>query len=141
MEPRHRRGDSLGAPAGTLGESLSRSASAYRYAVPFVAALLLAASSAGAQRVPSAREALFGQDKVKHFFIAGFVESVAFAGLRAVGTNRRSALGGAVAAAGAASLGRELHDRRTKGAFSLPDLVWDALGAGAAFLVLAKTQK
>ncbi len=78
---------------------------------------------------------------MKHFFIAGFVESVAFAGLRAVGTNRGPALGGAVAAAGVASLGRELYDRRTKGRFSLPDLVWDALGAGAAFLVLAKTQK
>ncbi len=91
--------------------------------------------------MPAARESLFGQDKVKHFFIAGFVESVAFAGLRAVGTSHRPALGGAVAAAGVASLGRELNDRRTKGTFSLPDLVWDAFGAGAAILVLAKTQK
>ena len=112
-----------------------------RHGLLVIVTLLLVASSAGAQRVPPAREPLFGQDKVKHFFIAGFVESVAFAGMRAVGTNRGPALGGAVAAAGVASLGREIYDRNSKGAFSLPDLVWDALGAGAALLVLSKTQK
>jgi hypothetical protein len=39
-----------------------------------------------------------------------------------------------------ASLGREFHDRRTKGLFSVKDLVWDALGAGAALLVINKTK-
>ena len=40
-----------------------------------------------------------------------------------------------------ASIGREIHDRKTKGLFSFADLVWDALGAGAALLIINKTQK
>ena len=105
------------------------------------AALMLSAARVDAQRARSDREAFFGTDKVKHFFIVGFVESVAFAGFRTVGTRRDPSLVGAVTVAGAVSLGREFFDRRTKGAFSVPDLVWDALGAGAAVLILARTQK
>lgn len=87
------------------------------------------------------KEAAFGPDKVKHFLIAGFVESVAFAGLQAAGTSRNTARAGALAAVAGTSIGREMYDRKTKGSFSIPDLVWDALGAGAALLILNKTQK
>ena len=87
------------------------------------------------------KDAAFGPDKVKHFLIAGFVESIAFAGLQASGANRNTARSAALAAVVGASIGRELHDRKTKGLFSIPDLVWDALGAGAALLILNKTQK
>ena len=83
----------------------------------------------------------FGPDKVKHFLIAGFVESVAFAGLQAAGANRNAARSGALAAVAGASIGREIHDRKTKGLFSKADLIWDALGAGAALLIINKTQK
>ena len=82
-----------------------------------------------------------GPDKVKHFFIAGFVETMTFAGLQAVGTGRGPARGGAIAAAAAVSIGRELHDRKAKGLFSKWDLAWDAMGAGAAILLINKTQR
>jgi hypothetical protein len=84
---------------------------------------------------------IIGADKIKHFFIAGFVESVAFAGTQAVGSDHSTARPVAIGAVAAASIGRELYDRRTKGLFSFRDLAWDALGAGAALLVLNKTQR
>lgn len=102
--------------------------------------LLVAPSLAGAQSRPKPADPIFGVDKVKHFFIAGFVETMTFSGLQAAGVNRSSARGGAIGVTTVASLGREFHDRRTKGLFSVKDLVWDALGAGAALLVINKTK-
>jgi hypothetical protein len=78
---------------------------------------------------------------VKHFFMAGFVESMAFAGVQAAGAGRNTARMTAIGAAAAVSLGREIHDRKTKGLFSVRDLAWDAIGAGAALLLLERTQK
>ena len=97
----------------------------------------------GQAQVHSAKpkDTAFGPDKVKHFLIAGFVESVAFAGLQAAGANRNAARSGALAAVTGASIGREIHDKKTKGLFSKADLIWDALGAGAALLIVNKTQK
>ncbi len=86
-------------------------------------------------------DALFGPDKLKHFFIAGFVESMTFAGSQAIGANRGAARGAAIGVTAAVSVGREIHDRKTKGLFSIRDLAWDALGATAALIVLNKTQK
>jgi uncharacterized protein YfiM (DUF2279 family) len=80
-------------------------------------------------------------DKLKHFFIAAFVESVAFAGLEAAGAERNSSLPVAVSAVVVVSIGREVHDRRTKGLFSVKDLTFDALGAAAAFFLLRHTQR
>jgi hypothetical protein len=100
-----------------------------------------ASASLGQAHATTAKEPAFGPDKVKHLLIAGFVETVAFSGLQAVGANRNTARAGALAAVTGASIGREIHDRKKKGLFSIPDLVWDALGAGAALLVINKTQK
>ncbi|MDO8502860.1 MAG: hypothetical protein Q7S20_13565 [Gemmatimonadaceae bacterium] len=116
----------------------------HRFAIAFLAAALVGGAplSLRAQAAEQrSRDSLIGVDKVKHFFIAGFLESVSFASLQAAGAGRRPALSGAIGLTTAASIGRELHDRRTKGLFSLRDLVWDALGAGAAFLILSRTQK
>ncbi|MBA3340207.1 MAG: hypothetical protein H0T48_00050 [Gemmatimonadaceae bacterium] len=82
-----------------------------------------------------------GPDKVKHFFVAAFVESFGFAGLQAMGAGRGAALTGAIAATAAAAVGREIYDRRAKGVFSPSDLAWDAAGAAAALLVLTRTQR
>lgn len=82
-----------------------------------------------------------GPDKLKHFFVAAFVESVAFAGLEAVGADRNASLPAAVSAVAVVSVGREVHDRRTKGLFSIKDLTFDALGAAAAFFLLRHTQR
>ena len=90
---------------------------------------------------PRIRDSIFGVDKLKHFLLAGFVESVAFAGLQAAGAERNASLAGAGAATITVSLGREFHDRRAGGLFSVGDLVWDALGAGAAYLILSRVHK
>jgi hypothetical protein len=87
------------------------------------------------------KDSILGIDKLKHFLLAGFVESVAFAGLQAIGADRNVSLAGAGATVVVVSFGRELHGRRTTGLFSLGDLAWDALGAGAAMLVLTRVQK
>jgi len=86
-------------------------------------------------------EPWFGADKLKHFFISAFIESLGFGGLQAVGADRGAALGGALGITAVAGVGREVHDRRTKGEFSLADLAWDAAGAGVALLVLSRTQR
>lgn len=83
----------------------------------------------------------FGIDKLKHFLMAGYVESVTYAGMQAAGADRETSLATALGAVGVASVGKEMHDRRTGQGFSVADLVWDALGAGAAWLILAKTQR
>lgn len=82
-----------------------------------------------------------GADKVKHFFISAFIESVTFSGLLAAGASRNTALAGAVGTTAAFGVGRELYDKRTKGQFSVKDLTWDAAGAGAAVAMLSSTQR
>jgi uncharacterized protein YfiM (DUF2279 family) len=96
---------------------------------------------AGAQSTGKPKDSMFGPDKVKHFFMAGFVEAITFAGLQAAGVNRSSAKSAAIGTTVVVSIGREVHDKRTKGLFSVRDLVWDALGAGAALLVINKAQR
>jgi len=104
-----------------------------------VLALSLAANLAWGQ-VAVTRQSWFGADKIKHFFIAAFVESVTFSALQATGANRRTALGGAIGVTAAISAGREIYNRRTTG-FSIPDLAWDAAGAGVALVMLRHTTK
>jgi putative lipoprotein len=104
-------------------------------------ALLSSPAAGHSQTVTRPQDAWFGPDKVKHFFIAGFIESVAFAGAEAAGARRSSSLPAALSVVAAISIGREVHDRRTKGLFSVRDLAFDALGATAAFFLLRHTQR
>ena len=105
--------------------------------------LMAAPSVARAQAVeksPRRPDPIVGVDKVKHFFIAGFIESMTFAGSQAAGADRRPAKITAIGVTAAFSIGREIHDRRTKGQFSFRDLAWDALGGVAAMIVLNHTR-
>jgi uncharacterized protein YfiM (DUF2279 family) len=86
----------------------------------------------------SARDPWFGTDKVKHFFMSAFIQSVAYSGLRLAGAEHHPSLVGATAVTAAAGVGKELHDRHTQEQFSAKDLVWDAAGAGAATLLLQR---
>lgn len=88
-----------------------------------------------------ARDSWLGPDKIKHFFISAFIESLTFSALQVTGASRGTAFAGALATTAAFAIAREVHDRRTKGVFSVPDLTWDAAGAGAAALVLRSTQR
>ena len=89
-----------------------------------------------------ARDSWFGIDKIKHFFISAFIESVSYSVLQAAHVKRRPALTGAIGVTAAIGVARELHDRRTPGnRFSYKDLTWDALGIGAGAAMLTHTTK
>jgi len=87
------------------------------------------------------RDAWFGADKVKHFFMSAFVQSVAYNGFRLAGAAHGPSLLGASATTAAFGVGKELQDRRAGGRFSARDLVWDAAGAGAATLILDRSTR
>jgi uncharacterized protein YfiM (DUF2279 family) len=88
------------------------------------------------------RDSWFGIDKIKHFFISAFIESVTYSALQAAHVKRRPALTGAIGVAAAIGVARELHDRKKPGnRFSYRDLTWDALGIGAGAVVLTNTRK
>jgi putative lipoprotein len=85
------------------------------------------------------RDAWFGPDKVKHFFMSAFIQSVAYSALRAARVEHGASLAGAAVATAGLGVGKELHDWRARGEFSARDLVWDAAGASAAAAVLGHT--
>jgi uncharacterized protein YfiM (DUF2279 family) len=78
----------------------------------------------------------FGADKLKHFFIAAFTQSVTYSVLQTAGVRHDPALASAFAVTAAVSVAKEVHDRRSYGLFSVRDLVWDAAGAGAASVLI-----
>ena len=82
----------------------------------------------------------FGIDKIKHFFMSAFIESVSYSALQAAHANHRSAIAGAIGITAAFGVGREIHDSRSPhNIFSLGDLTWDAVGAGAGLVLLSHT--
>lgn len=106
-----------------------------------IASLCLAVNLVLAQHAV-VRDRWFGADKIKHFFVSAFIESVAFSLAQAAGANRSTALASGIGAAAVVGVGREIHDRRKPGnRFSYRDLVWDAAGAGSAALLLSRTIK
>ena len=88
------------------------------------------------------RDSWFGIDKIKHFFISAFIESVSYSALQAAHVDRRPAMAGAIGVSAAFGVARELHDKRTPGNhFSYRDLTWDALGITAGAVMLKRTVK
>ena len=83
----------------------------------------------------------FSQDKLQHFFVSAFVQSLAYGSLRGTGVSHGTALAGASATTAAVGVGKELRDRRVTGVFSSRDLVWDAAGAGTMTLLLSRTAR
>ena len=89
-----------------------------------------------------ARDSWFGADKIKHFFMSAFVESLAFSAFQAAGANRHTSLAGGIGVSGAIGIAREIHDMRTPGKwFSYRDLTWDAIGIGSAAILLRHTTR
>jgi uncharacterized protein YfiM (DUF2279 family) len=104
-------------------------------------ALCFAVNLIYAQAVP-VHDSWFGADKIKHFFMSVFVESVTYSALQAARVNHRSALGGAIGVTIGVGVGREIHDKRTPGKwFSYQDLTWDAIGATAGAVMLSHTRR
>jgi uncharacterized protein YfiM (DUF2279 family) len=86
------------------------------------------------------RDSWFSPDKIKHFFMSAFIESVTYSALQAARVNHRPALGGAIGVTMAIGVGREIHDKRTPGnIFSVRDLTWDAIGTTAGAVLLSQT--
>lgn len=81
-----------------------------------------------------------GSDKMKHFFMSAFVQSVTFSVVRSAGMNRPSAHLGAGISTMSLGLLKELDDRRKKRGFSVADLAWDAAGGLAAAALLNATR-
>jgi uncharacterized protein YfiM (DUF2279 family) len=98
------------------------------------------ASATVAQMAPPHTDPWFGIDKVKHFFMSVFVESVTYSALQAAHVHHRTALGTAIGATLAVGIGREIHDSRVPGnLFSVRDLTWDAIGTTAGAVLLSHT--
>ena len=82
----------------------------------------------------------FAIDKVKHFFMSAFIESVSYSSLQAAHANHRSAMAGAIGVTAAFGVGKEIHDyRNPNNHFSIKDLSWDAIGAGVGLVLLSHT--
>ena len=99
-------------------------------------ALLLALTLQGQPRDP-----WFSADKIKHFFVGAFVQSVTYSGLRATGIDHRSSLLGASGGSVAISIAKEMADARRTGLFSRRDLAWDAAGIGTATVLLTRIER
>ena len=102
--------------------------------------VLLVFSLGGSPRLP-AGDAWFGEDKLKHFFTSAFVQSLGYGTLRAVGASHAVALTGASIATATVGIGKEVWDAHGHGDPSAKDLTWDALGAGAATLLLVRVAR
>jgi putative lipoprotein len=100
--------------------------------------LVFSLGSFGGGAAPPASDGWFGADKLQHFFSSAFVQSVSYGALRGVGAGRGGALAGASAATAAVGVGKEVYDARHHGDVSRRDLTWDAAGAGAVSLLLAR---
>ncbi|MEO7368533.1 MAG: hypothetical protein ABIZ36_11280 [Gemmatimonadaceae bacterium] len=120
--------------------STSMSVSQVQTAVYASSRIGISADSIPAGHPPNS-DTFLGSDKVKHLLISGFVEAFGFSAMQYVGASRASSIAAASAATIAAGVGREVHDGRTKGLFSLGDLTWDALGLGSALLLISHTQR
>lgn len=82
-----------------------------------------------------------GMDKVKHFFMSAFVQSVSYSALRSVRVDHERALVGASVATFAVGVGKEIYDRRDYGLFSVRDLSWDVAGGVSASVLLNQTRR
>ncbi len=102
---------------------------------------VLLATLLTAQPPAAGRDGWFGADKVKHFFMSAFIQSVTFAALETAGADRRSALAGASGVTLTIGLAREWHDSRNGGPFSFRDLTWDVAGGSAASFILVRTER
>jgi uncharacterized protein YfiM (DUF2279 family) len=81
-----------------------------------------------------------GSDKFRHAWMSYAVTAFAFAGAQAVDVEARSALRLSVGVAGVGGVGKELHDRRSGGSFSGRDLLADAVGILAAYMILREVR-
>jgi uncharacterized protein YfiM (DUF2279 family) len=81
-----------------------------------------------------------GRDKVKHFLMSAFIQSVSFSVARVAAVDRPDAQIAAGAVTMSIGILKEVHDRRVGRPFSVGDLAFDAAGALAAAAILNGTR-
>lgn len=86
--------------------------------------------------VAPAVDAWIGEDKARHFLMSFGITMMGYGAARAGGAGEADARLAAAAGSGLAGVGKEIHDLRAGGPFSVRDLAWDAGGIAAAVLVL-----
>jgi uncharacterized protein YfiM (DUF2279 family) len=96
----------------------------------------------GAVVTPDARPRrdIFGGDKARHFFVSFGAVMLANGAFRSAGLNRNETVSVSVALTVTIGTAKEVRDGSRGGTFSVLDLLWDAAGAGAAALLLARTR-
>jgi uncharacterized protein YfiM (DUF2279 family) len=87
-----------------------------------------------------AGDAWLGSDKFQHFWVSFATTAFGFGAVRTAGVDSGAALYIAVPVAVAAGVGKEIHDRRRGGIFSVRDLVADGFGIAAAWLILREVR-
>ena len=90
---------------------------------------------------PFAMDGWFGADKLKHFFMSAFIQSMAYSSARAAGVSHDGAFVSATAATVGFGVGREIYDGRVKRAFSYKDLVWDGAGLAAGMALVNNARR
>jgi uncharacterized protein YfiM (DUF2279 family) len=85
-------------------------------------------------------DAWLGSDKFQHFWASFAATAYGFGAVRATGVDTGAALYIAVPVAAAAGVGKEIHDQRRGGIFSVRDLVADGFGIAAAWLILREVR-
>lgn len=89
----------------------------------------------------TASDPWFGVDKLKHFFVSAFIQSVSYGVLRSFDVEHGDALIGASCVTTTFAIGKEFYDKRKGSIFSAKDLVWDAAGAGGSVVLLDRTRR
>jgi uncharacterized protein YfiM (DUF2279 family) len=90
---------------------------------------------------PLALDGWFGADKMKHFFMSAFIQSLTYSSVRAAGASHDGAYLSATAATVGFGVGREIYDGRVKRAFSYKDLVWDGAGLAAGMVLVNNARR
>lgn len=90
---------------------------------------------------PLAVDGWFGADKMKHFFMSAFIQSLTYSSVRAAGASHDGAYLSATAATVGFGVGREIYDGRVKRAFSYKDLVWDGAGLAAGMALVNNARR
>jgi len=89
--------------------------------------------------VPAA-DPWLGADKFRHLGMSFAATTFTFAAARAAGAEAGVALQLSVPVSAAAGVGKEIHDRRRGGVFSLRDLAANAMGIAAAYFLLREVR-
>ena len=108
------------------------------YDILFATTLLTAQDTAPTP--PRQADAWIAEDKVKHAAMSFAVTAFVQAGVRSADVQTGTAVPIAAAVAGIVGIGKEVHDRRKGGSFSVRDLAWDAAGIIAGVLVTSQAR-